>query len=148
MDGFGFDCKTYDWTKWKWEKKRWGCCSAGKKQKKWMVSTLIFNPCNAGRSLPRYLQLATLLPRQGVIWVYCHIGLAVYKKKMFFLPILCDIHPFTTHRRGNLSNVAEGIVGISLIEWLRDFVVFSNPFWRFWNIFSVSRGVAETCMWA
>jgi len=43
------------------------------------------------------------------------------------LPTLCGIHPFATRRRGNLSNVAEGIVDIWLIEWLRGIIVFYHP---------------------
>jgi len=58
----------------------------------------------------------------------------IFKEKVF-LPILCGIHPFATRRRGNLSNVTEGIVGIWLTEWLRGIIVFYHPIWRFRKYF-------------
>jgi len=48
--------------------------------------------------------MSLLIPKSN----YLHTH---FKKEKAFLPTLCGIHPFATCRRGNLSNMAEGIVG-------------------------------------
>ena len=64
-----------------------------------------------------YNQIQSIVKQFTMQDVYCicnDVVVDFYVWKKFFLPILFGIHPFATHRRGNLSNMTEGIVDIWL----------------------------------